>query len=124
MCLFFKRKTAYEMRISDWSSDVCSSDLVSNGPLGSGESYSRTVDFTMPPGVEGEYYVYVIANSAGRNPIAGDIVRSGSNSGLLGQFSKYAFELPQGNLGQASFPVVYAEPDLRDRKSTRLNSSH
>src|SRR3546814_7464186 len=24
---FFKRKTAYEMRISDWSSDVCSSDL-------------------------------------------------------------------------------------------------
>src|SRR3546814_3097782 len=26
--LFFKQKTAYEMRISDWSSDVCSSDLV------------------------------------------------------------------------------------------------
>src|SRR3546814_3304699 len=26
---FFKQKTAYEMRISDWSSDVCSSDLVS-----------------------------------------------------------------------------------------------
>src|SRR3546814_4625803 len=24
---FFKQKTAYEMRISDWSSDVCSSDL-------------------------------------------------------------------------------------------------
>src|SRR3546814_16827502 len=30
MCcfFFFKQKTAYEMRISDWSSDVCSSDLV------------------------------------------------------------------------------------------------
>src|SRR3546814_4607699 len=31
MCMssffFFKQKTAYEMRISDWSSDVCSSDL-------------------------------------------------------------------------------------------------
>src|SRR3546814_13822424 len=27
MCFFFKQKTAYEMRISDWSSDVCSSDL-------------------------------------------------------------------------------------------------
>src|SRR3546814_10648590 len=25
---FFKQKTAYDMRISDWSSDVCSSDLV------------------------------------------------------------------------------------------------
>src|SRR3546814_9287640 len=31
MCVvfcFFKQKTAYEMRISDWSSDVCSSDLL------------------------------------------------------------------------------------------------
>src|SRR3546814_3212000 len=26
-CCFFKQKTAYEMRISDWSSDVCASDL-------------------------------------------------------------------------------------------------
>src|SRR3546814_10753514 len=32
MCLFFiKQKTAYEMRISDWSSDVCSSDLRERG---------------------------------------------------------------------------------------------
>src|SRR3546814_1132787 len=34
MCLFFfffKQKTAYEMRISDWSSDVCSSDLLDLG---------------------------------------------------------------------------------------------
>src|SRR3546814_13343177 len=30
MFFFFKQKTAYEMRISDWSSDVCSSDLASN----------------------------------------------------------------------------------------------
>src|SRR3546814_3219353 len=29
---FFKQKTAYEMRISDWSSDVCSSDLI-GGPV-------------------------------------------------------------------------------------------
>src|SRR3546814_7050833 len=29
---FFKHKTAYEMRISDWSSDVCSSDLASHFP--------------------------------------------------------------------------------------------
>src|SRR3546814_8261019 len=29
MFFFFKQKTAYEMRISDWSSDVCSSDLSS-----------------------------------------------------------------------------------------------
>src|SRR3546814_5899906 len=30
---FFKQKTAYEMRISDWSSDVCSSDLLEMAPL-------------------------------------------------------------------------------------------
>src|SRR3546814_2671683 len=33
LCFFFKQKTAYEMRISDWSSDVCSSDLLSSQPL-------------------------------------------------------------------------------------------
>src|SRR3546814_13407789 len=31
MFFFFKQKTAYEMRISDWSSDVCSSDLNDGG---------------------------------------------------------------------------------------------
>src|SRR3546814_1504057 len=31
---FFKQKTAYEMRISDWSSDVCSSDLVRGAAFG------------------------------------------------------------------------------------------
>src|SRR3546814_13092862 len=31
MFFFFKQKTAYEMRISDWSSDVCSSDLSRHG---------------------------------------------------------------------------------------------
>src|SRR3546814_4720001 len=30
---FFKQKTAYEMRISDWSSDVCSSDLRRFAPM-------------------------------------------------------------------------------------------
>src|SRR3546814_1119976 len=38
LLFFFKQKTAYEMRISDWSSDVCSSDLAAErrgcGPLG------------------------------------------------------------------------------------------
>src|SRR3546814_7839366 len=31
---FFKQKTAYDMRISDWSSDVCSSDLTPGNPGG------------------------------------------------------------------------------------------
>src|SRR3546814_3413982 len=37
---FFKQKTAYEMRISDWSSDVCSSDLVRIG----GETTNKLSD--------------------------------------------------------------------------------
>src|SRR3546814_5620351 len=32
-CSFFKQKTAYEIRISDWSSDVCSSDLTAQALL-------------------------------------------------------------------------------------------
>src|SRR3546814_7518175 len=35
---FFKQKTAYEMRISDWSSDVCSSDLRRCHDTGAGMS--------------------------------------------------------------------------------------
>src|SRR3546814_10024230 len=38
---FFKQKTAYEMRISDWSSDVCSSDLAVAGARG-GRRRSRS----------------------------------------------------------------------------------
>src|SRR3546814_8917861 len=35
---FFKQKTAYEMRISDWSSDVCSSDLLASRSIQSAGS--------------------------------------------------------------------------------------
>src|SRR3546814_9698106 len=43
---FFKQKTAYEMRISEWSSDVCSSDLLDEGldhALGGGHIADPTV---------------------------------------------------------------------------------
>src|SRR3546814_12235048 len=42
---FFKQKTAYEMRISDWSSDVCSSDLVvHHGQVQAGHAVGGEVD--------------------------------------------------------------------------------
>src|SRR3546814_4104492 len=47
MFFFFKQKTAYEMRISDWSSDVCSSDLLGAwpGPLADcGKAFFVDVD--------------------------------------------------------------------------------
>src|SRR3546814_15344185 len=40
MVLFFKQKTAYEVRISDWSSDVCSSDLVAARAAGLGTRHA------------------------------------------------------------------------------------
>src|SRR3546814_1805890 len=39
---FFKQKTAYEMRISDWSSDVCSSDLPDGGAASSSARQGST----------------------------------------------------------------------------------
>src|SRR3546814_7984928 len=44
---FFKQKTAYEMRISDWSSDVCSSDLEGVGG-GTGEERLRLLGAERP----------------------------------------------------------------------------
>src|SRR3546814_7950264 len=45
---FFKQKTAYEMRISDWSSDVCSSDLAALTGVGiAGKTPRRWVAFSM-----------------------------------------------------------------------------
>src|SRR3546814_17902343 len=53
---FFKQKTAYEMRISDWSSDVCSSDLLAHPEPGftivGAQSYGRAPTFLMATGYE------------------------------------------------------------------------
>src|SRR3546814_1580904 len=41
---FFKQKTAYEMRISDWSSDVCSSDLAAMLAMVAGRRLGHLLD--------------------------------------------------------------------------------
>src|SRR3546814_2536171 len=50
---FFKQKTAYEMRISDWSSDVCSSDLLVIG-FGTSLGYHTTDKGTQLPRARSE----------------------------------------------------------------------
>src|SRR3546814_2966523 len=57
--LFFKQKTAYEMRISDWSSDVCSSDLVVilEGVNDIGSSGRRRPDGTAAPTISYEQLI-------------------------------------------------------------------
>src|SRR3546814_7379342 len=49
MCViffFFKQKTAYEMRISDWSSDVCSSDLQKGRGMRRAVDIARKLELT------------------------------------------------------------------------------
>src|SRR3546814_12200123 len=45
--LFFKQKTAYELRVSDWSSDVCSSDLFEVGRSGCEGSDDLTASYIL-----------------------------------------------------------------------------
>src|SRR3546814_10577962 len=47
---FFKQKTAYEMRISDWSSDVCSSDLATGVFTEGHEKTNRRIEQSGGPG--------------------------------------------------------------------------
>src|SRR3546814_1444324 len=47
---FFKQKPAYEMRISDWSSDVCSSDLAKAGAIGAAQA-EAVVDHPVEAGL-------------------------------------------------------------------------
>src|SRR3546814_369976 len=50
---FFNQKTAYEVRISDWSSDVCSSDLFPGGPQELIRAFSAAGDRRMLEALEG-----------------------------------------------------------------------
>src|SRR3546814_1680927 len=72
----FKQKTAYEMRISDWSSDVCSSDLAGekllNPPEGKGVVEGRMAFFD------------VLADARWGGIISGDKVQVEFDSGLDG----------------------------------------
>src|SRR3546814_8511521 len=78
---FFKQKTAYEMRISDWSSDVCSSDLLALVPQGAtGELYvggaGLALGYHQRPGMTAERFVAdPFAADGGRLYRTGDLVR-------------------------------------------------
>src|SRR3546814_2722468 len=117
MCFFFffKQKTAYEMRISDWSSDVCCSDLLflanPNNPTGSylSESALQRLHKGLPDHVllviDAAYAEYVASLDY---PEAAALVEASDNVVMLRTFSKIH--------GLAALSL--------DRKSTRLNSSH
>src|SRR3546814_10054543 len=102
------------MRISDWSSDVCSSDLSITDPSGAGVGQTYTVTFTSATD-----YTVDVSDSAGNAvySYAGAGYVAGSSKSIALQGGVQVEMSGQPAIGD-TFTI---EPD---RKSTRLNSSH
>src|SRR3546814_10705907 len=104
---FFKQKTAYEMRISDWSSDVCSSDVVFQDPYG-----SLSPRMSIAQIVEEGLKVHGIgADAAERDALVMQALEEVDLD--PDSRNRYPHEFPGGQRQRVA-----------DRKSTRLNSSH
>src|SRR3546814_6982533 len=100
---FFKQKTAYEMRISDWSSDVCSSDL-DMGP----DRDERRVE---------------AASCLLRQQILDLMVEDDAGAHLLDP-ADFLHEVRARQTVGRDAEMHHAAGQRSDRKSTRLNSSH
>src|SRR3546814_7874567 len=125
---FFKQKTAYEMRISDWSSDVCSSDL--KLPHRKGGRVMKSAVIVFPGSNCDRDLAVAFSEISGREthmvwhgdsdlPDGIDVI------GVPGGFS-YGDYLRSGAMAARS-PIMRAvvkaaERGVTDRKSTRLNS--
>src|SRR3546814_9633507 len=116
--LFFKQKTAYDMRISDWSSDVCSSDLLKMGGM----------DFT----------ISTATRQTSEDALLKDAVNAFKARAQLATeaLGGKGYKIVNLNLNSNGYPQPYMRPQMMmqaasmdaesvtDRKSTRLNSSH
>src|SRR3546814_4355286 len=115
---FFKQKTAYEMRISDWSSDVCSSDLI--GTLA--RALSDMTQALRERIDAGEHFAADVTHEL-KNPIAS------LRSAIEGVERVKTEEQRTQLLGIAGEDVrrldrLVTDISDADRKSKRLNSSH
>src|SRR3546814_994434 len=102
---FFKQKTAYEMRISDWSSDVCSSDLLAHA--------AREM---MRIGL------LEAAQADPRQPLHGPLSRLLAIDAGIFEAGKDILE--RAAPGHQCIGLKHVAGLTIDRKSTRLNSSH
>src|SRR3546814_8723979 len=117
---FFKQKTAYEMRISDWSSDVCSSDLrvlaatliLNIALLLFGWRRYDDLNREVRERTEAEKRARYLADT---DPLTDFLNRRA----LISSGQALIAEATRERRHVALFLL-----DLEDRKSTRLNSSH
>src|SRR3546814_1556830 len=126
MIFFFKQKTAYEMRISDWSSDVCSSDLAGD---------HRLVQRRVAVGDGGVDLDHLVATIMGVDRYAG-FARPAQVEGLAIRGSPVSLPKPGGDrlgvdgVGQTGerrpkgFLAHVQCLHAHDRQSTRLNFSY
>src|SRR3546814_2238704 len=107
---FFKQKTAYEVRISDWSSDVCSSDLGTSYLVGKSDTVvevsARLVDLR-----DGQLLWQGSAKASSAES-------RGNQSSLAGILLQAVVEQIADTVSDQGNVIA------GDRKSTRLNSSH
>src|SRR3546814_7952261 len=121
---FFKQKTAYEMRISDWSSDVCSSDLHGDVcPLCNTLVGPPTI-FPMAKPIDNQFQFFE------RSCVMWHGEALANNFRPRGSLQWYFLEEPgeqegkrSDNRGRKEYRMQRARKYV-DRKSTRLNSSH
>src|SRR3546814_5473024 len=102
---FFQQKTAYEMRISDWSSDVCSSDLliVVSGLVGSGKTHLlRRIEDELA--------------RAGKVAVAKSLAVDKRRTSLPSLIEALFYDLSPGDRAQVKIPkqAERRERDLRD----------
>src|SRR3546814_4031707 len=113
--VFFTQKEAYEMRISDWSSDVCSSDL---------KELRRRESFVQ----QGALRLGALEGKTALGPIVchqDSPVRCRAASRECGERRGAIFKGKGAGGGHAAARLDVTQPRVRaDRKSTRLNSSH
>src|SRR3546814_7654501 len=126
MCVrifFFKQKTAYEMRISDWSSDVCSSDLVQGTVNGLGErcGNANLVSLIASLKLKSDYDIGIGDHAVAQLTHVSRLLDERLNR-QPARNAPYVGESAFAHKGGLHVSAVAKDP--RDRKSTRLNSSH
>src|SRR3546814_6541117 len=132
--VFFKHKTAYEMRISDWSSDVCSSDLVAVAPIASDHRVTITSDvLTLSLDGGNVFDAQLLQYPQTREPDSPPVKLLDDDpahyyiarSGWIGQGGTRVPELVPEDPQQREIDLTTGQPTVQvDRKSPRLNSSH